>query len=416
LCGLNARRCPASLLNIPDDIAPTYRALFRLERFGHLVAGMLIGRIASQMVSLVLVLLVLERYGSPALAGLTTFLSLAPGLAVSPIAGTLLDRFGRRRLIVLDYVVAMSGLLLIAALSAANALPAPLLLLIVAAQSLTFPLSTVGMRTLFPLVVPRPLWERANAIDSNGYAVSSVFGPAIAGAVVAAVHGEGGLVAAAAAFAVGAVITAGAPDVDVPGHDHGPVLRAAWDGVVHVARHPTLRGLAIGVSISNLGNGILVLAVPVIVLQRLGGSPVLVGQLFAAEGIVAFVAIMLMGRVPTEGRERTLMVVGVLVSTTAMLPLLVRIDLVFIVLAMLVRGATAALYDVPMFTLRQRRTDPAWLGRAFAVSMSLNFVGFPIGSAIGGALASVSLEAALVAMVAFSLAGAVSLYLFVPRS
>src|SRR6266511_1835614 len=364
---------------------------------------MLIGRIASQMVSLVLVLLVLERYGSPALAGLTTFLSLAPGLAVSPIAGTLLDRFGRRRLIVLDYVVAMSGLLLIAALSAANALPAPLLLLIVAAQSLTFPLSTVGMRTLFPLVVPRPLWERANAIDSNGYAVSSVFGPAIAGAIVAAAHGEGGLVAAAAAFAVGAVVTARAPDVDVPGHDHGPVLRAAWDGVVHVARHPTLRGLAIGVSISNLGNGILVLAVPVIVLQRLGGSPVLVGQLFAAEGIVAFVAIMLMGRVPTEGRERTLMVVGVLVSTTAMLPLLVR-------------GATAALYDVPMFTLRQRRTDPAWLGRAFAVSMSLNFVGFPIGSAIGGALASVSLEAALVAMVAFSLAGAVSLYLFVPRS
>src|SRR6266511_5841933 len=208
---------------------------------------MLIGRIASQMVSLVLVLLVLERYGSPALAGLTTFLSLAPGLAVSPIAGTLLDRFGRRRLIVLDYVVAMSGLLLIAALSAANALPAPLLLLIVAAQSLTFPLSTVGMRTLFPLVVPRPLWERANAIDSNGYVVSSIFGPALAGALVATVGSLWTLAVTSAVYLVAAAVTIGVRDPlgVVP---HGRLLADAWAGLVYVARNATLRGLALSIS------------------------------------------------------------------------------------------------------------------------------------------------------------------------
>jgi MFS family permease len=381
-----------------------------------LVVGLLLGRVAAQMVSLVLVLLVLEKYGSPALAGVATFLSLAPGLVVSPIAGTLLDRFGRRRLIVLDYLMATATLLLLAALAVANALPAALLLVIVTVQSLTFPLSTVGMRTLFPLVVPRPLWERANAIDSNGYAVGSIIGPAVAGAVVAAFHGEGGLVAAAIAFALAAVVTTGAPDVEVRPADHGPVLRAAWEGVVHVAQHPTLRGLAVGVSVSNLANGILVIAVPVIVLQRIGGSAALVGQIFALEGIVAFIAILLIGRVRTEGRERELMVASVLVNALAFLPLLVSQELWVVVAAMVVRGVTAAGYDVPMFTLRQRRTDPAWLGRAFAVSMSLNFVGFPVGSAIGGVLASASLELALVAMIAFSLAGAAALYALVPRS
>jgi hypothetical protein len=39
--------------------------------------------------------------------------------------------------------------------------------------------------------------------------------------------------------------------------------------------------------------------------------------------------------------------------------------------------------DIALFTMRQRRTDPAWIGRAFAVSMALNFVGFPIGAATG---------------------------------
>jgi MFS family permease len=41
---------------------------------------------------------------------------------------------------------------------------------------------------------------------------------------------------------------------------------------------------------------------------------------------------------------------------------------------------------VAMFSLRQRATEPKWYGRAFAVSMNLNFSGFPIGSAIAGQL------------------------------
>ena len=45
--------------------------------------------------------------------------------------------------------------------------------------------------------------------------------------------------------------------------------------------------------------------------------------------------------------------------------------------------------------MRQRRTDPAWMGRAFAVSMALNFAGFPVGSAIGGAIVPISLDVAI---------------------
>ncbi len=57
----------------------------------------------------------------------------------------------------------------------------------------------------------------------------------------------------------------------------------------------------------------------------------------------------------------------------------------------LLNGST----DIALFTVRQRRTDPAWMGRAFAVSMAFNFVGFPIGAAIAGAVVSVSLAAAI---------------------
>src|SRR2546428_7284854 len=150
---------------------------------------MLLARTANAMVSLALVLFAIERYKCPALGGMATFLSIFPGLLVSPIAGALLDRQGRTRLMVLDYLVAATTLALIVVLGASNGLTEPLLLIIVTVQSLTFPLSTTGARTLFPLLVPRPLWERANAIDSNGYVVSSIFGPAVAGALAPTVGG-----------------------------------------------------------------------------------------------------------------------------------------------------------------------------------------------------------------------------------
>jgi predicted MFS family arabinose efflux permease len=75
--------------------------------------------------------------------------------------------------------------------------------------------------------------------------------------------------------------------------------------------------------------------------------------------------------------------------------LLVSTDLAVLVAVMVFIGLFAGPADIALFTLRQRRTDPAWTGRAFAVSMSFNYLGIPIGSAIAGWLVSVSIEAAI---------------------
>src|SRR5256885_15589593 len=52
-----------------------------------------------------------------------------------------------------------------------------------------------------------------------------------------------------------------------------------------------------------------------------------------------------------------------------------------VAVALLIAGLANGPFDVSMFSMRQRRTDPAWYGRAFAVSMGLNWAGQPIGSA-----------------------------------
>ena len=75
------------------------------------------------MVGVAIVLFTLDEYDSPALAGLVTLAYILPGILVSPIAGALLDRHGRVRLIILDYIVAGSTLGIIALLALSDRLP-----------------------------------------------------------------------------------------------------------------------------------------------------------------------------------------------------------------------------------------------------------------------------------------------------
>ena len=65
----------------------------------------------------------------------------------------------------------------IGALALAHTLSVPVLFAITIVSSLTSILSQTGLRSLFPLLVPERLWERVNAIDSNGYLVATIVGP-----------------------------------------------------------------------------------------------------------------------------------------------------------------------------------------------------------------------------------------------
>jgi len=92
------------------------------------------------------------------------------------------------------------------------------------------------------------------------------------------------------------------------------------------------------------------------------------------------------------------------------------VSLPLVILGVVLIGAAQGGLDVALFSLRQRVTDPAWFGRAFAVSMHLNYSGLPVGSALAGPLLAVSLPFALGACVVFALAAALITFRLVPSS
>ena len=144
----------------------TYRQLLRLPGFRDLLISSLLTRTASQMWTVGIVLFALQRYHSPSVAGVSLFLLIFPGLLLSPIAGALLDRHGRKLLMTLDFSVAALCLTVIVVLAAANLLPVWGLYVLLVGGSITSTLSVAGARSFFPLLVPRDLWDRGNAADS----------------------------------------------------------------------------------------------------------------------------------------------------------------------------------------------------------------------------------------------------------
>ena len=399
----------------PDELAPSYRAVFRIPTMGRILLGMVVSRVAAGMLGVALVLFTLERFESPELAGIVTFASVMPGLLIGPIAGALLDRHGRARLIILDQMVACVSLVAIAALAVTNALTPLLLVLITAIAGLTHPLSNVGLRTLFPLIVPRRLWERVNALDSNGYVVATLIGPPAAGVLVETLGGPAALVVIASLYAMAAVVIIGVKDPPGSTSADGRILTNAWEGLRYTVRNRTLLGLGVGLAVLNVGGGIVSIVLPVILLDQLNLGGAVVGGVWAVMGVTGGIGALVAGRWRIGGLERTILVWGMAGYAATGLLIVVSPTLAVILVTVALQGFINGPMDVAMFTLRQRRTDPAWLGRAFAVSMSLNFLGYPIGAALGGQLVTIGSTFAVAVAVAVSAMSAVLAWRLIPR-
>jgi MFS family permease len=387
---------------------------------------MQLGRIGQAMLPIVLVLYALDDYGSPPLAGLLTFLTVFPGLLAAPLLGALLDRYGRVLAIRVDYVTGatLTGLLGVLVLGGRpDALIVMALSLVIGVTQI---FSDAGFRSLFAHLAPSHLWERVNAADSIGYQLAFIVGPPVAAATFAILGAAVAFLALAGLYAISILSLIGLREpqrapTDPSGVTSG-VIAETLEGVAYVWRNQTLRAIGSSVSVANIGFGIVTILVSVVIVDVLSADPTFVGIAFAVAGVLGVVAAVFFGRVDTLDRERWLIVaahVGIALSAVLLVPapqagMAVGVGLVVVAMALL--GFSGGVWDIGIFTLRQRKTDPQLMGRAFATSMALNQSGFPIGAAIGGWLAASSVSVAIWVAVAFGVAGTLLALVLLPRS
>jgi hypothetical protein len=314
-------------------------------------------------------------------------------------------------MILLDLAFSALWLALLAAGDAAGLMTHTLLLALSGLYALTTPLSSAGIRALLPRLIPPVARDPVNALDTTINAVVDTIGPVLAGPLYGFL-GAGpcfGLIAGL--YALSTLTALPVLRNDVPGHHAtGSLFASAGHGLRHVLTHPTLRGIALSYGMQTVSWGMLLVIVPVAVAHAIGAGPAadsLTGALWAIAGVAGIAGALLAGRLGITGREGTVIALGGLVTALALFPIAAIAGLYGLLAGLLLLNFAAGPVDVAVLTLRQRRTDPAVLGRVMAVSISLNMCGLPLGSAIGGIAVGWSIEGALALAALASLVSAI---------
>src|SRR4051794_9743172 len=161
------------------------QALRRSHGYSQFVVAATFSRLADEMFAVGVVLLVLERTGSPSLAGATVAAATLPGMLSGPVIGAWLDRTGRRSLIYKIDRILLSTVLLGILLAAGHA-PNWTVVVLAFVTGITLPVSMTGFTAMIPLIVGEEMLPPANAVESASLNVALIGGPALAGVTAAA--------------------------------------------------------------------------------------------------------------------------------------------------------------------------------------------------------------------------------------
>ncbi len=347
-----------------------------------------LARVADEMFSVGVVLFVLERTGSAALAGATVAAVTLPSLITGPLLGAWLDLTGRRRvLMIYDQLAISAGLaaiLLLAGEAPDLLLPASALLL----AGITYPLSFGGMTSFIPLLVPDGLLEPANAIEASSFNLALIIGPALAGTLSAVFGATAPLIVeiVLSLAALGLILLV--PGLDRAGSAAHATGRSIWNvagsGLARIAEVPALRGVTATGVLGLGGLGLLTVAFPFFCVEHLGADRSAAGYLWAAFAFGSMVGALALVRLQRRLAPERLVVIGIAVFGALMLLWPVQSSL----LGMLFVVALAGVADGPAlaatFAARQQHVPPELHSQVFTTAAGLKVGAFALGSAVAG--------------------------------
>lgn len=371
----------------PDDL-PAEAAghpgvpLWRTPGLAVLFTASTTARLANEAARVAVVLLVLDRTGSPALAGGLVAALTLPQLVSGPLLGAWLDRTAHRRSAFVANQVLLP-VVLVGLLAATGHAPAPVVLVLGALAGITAPVLTGGFTGLIGPLVPPGLLRRAYGAESTSYYLAGVLGPALAGALAGFVSPEAAVVTSVAlsTVALGAVLRVPMPAPLSP--PTAGLLSDVAAGLRHLARTPRLRAVTVATTLNFGGIGAFPVVFPALA-AHLGSSEAASGALFSAFSVGALVGSVLTAtRTPRTGPLRLallgIMGLGACFVLLAMSPSL-PVALVSVLLAGVFEGPIVS----STLTVRDQCSPASMRTQVVTTAASIKFGAYAAGSAATG--------------------------------
>lgn len=385
------------------------RQLLRDRNIALLLAGQTLTMFGDWALLFVLGIWVKQLTGSDSAAGMV-FLIFALPAFLAPLTGLLVDRFSRRRVLIVNDLLSAALILLL--LTIAGRQDLWLLYAVTFGYGVSNQVYQAARGGLVHSAVSDAQLGAMNSLLGSLQQGMRVVGPLVGAGLFAAFGGPAVVIFDAATFLLSAVLLSVLRLGDLP---QQPATTAAAPGLIHEmiagARHifnTRLLRRSIGAAVLAFCTiGLLEVAIFALVDQGLHRPPTFVGVLGALQGLGACIGGLLTNRLLQRLDELRVGGIGLALLALSLL-VLVAPALPLVICSMIGIGAGLTIFMIAHMTLLQRRTAPELQGRVLTASEGIMTIPYTLSLAFGAlgiALADIRLIYLINAIVIGSASG-----------
>lgn len=336
-------------------------------------------------------------------AGLTTSPTLVAGVTVAGqlpwllfglVAGGVIDRVDRRRLVAtvdLARMTLLVALLIALATGGANLV---LLYVIAFACGVGETVRDTAATTMVPKLVPSAKLDRANGHLVNAeISGNELIGPSIGGylfgaAVALPFAVNGGALAIAAALVIALPDVFRRSTAEAGARVKTTLVREIREGVRWLARHPKLRAVAVMGALFALVDGAWFAILVLYAQQILSMSADGFGLLIAVGGVGGLVGAFIAGRLTRLTGHGTTLLATLVAAAACQAAMGLTSSVIVAGAALTGSSAAFAVWNVVSLTLRQRLSPDELQGRVAGAYRTLLMGAEPVGALVGGVAAT----------------------------
>jgi MFS transporter, DHA3 family, macrolide efflux protein len=259
-----------------------------MQRFTTIWLGQLVSTIGSFMTVFALTIWVWQQTESATTLALVTFFSQLPRIFITPIAGIIVDRFNRKRLMQLGDIVAMLCTLLVGWLYLSGQLQIWHLYIIVALYGCFGQVQTLAYSASIALLVPKAQYTRAESMVAAMNYSGAIFSPILAGSLYPKI-GISGIIAIDLLTFMAAFVTLLISTIPQPTQPSAAETQMNWQnltfGLRYIFSQPGLVALVIAFTLFAIPGDIGKTLYSPMILARSQGSAETLGFVTTAAGV-----------------------------------------------------------------------------------------------------------------------------------